>query len=106
MATGKFSARVKMQIEGSNRVRYLKSERTALEIFREVNIRLARQHAPTRSASLTPVRGHEGLHPPATLQFTPHGGVAIRRSIGPDEVRRDALTSALFGAQPQPQPHP
>lgn len=100
MATGRFSARVKMQIEGSSRVRYLKSERTALEIFREVNIRLARQHAPTRSASLTPVRGHEGLHPPATLTFTPHGGVAVRRSIGPDDVPVKHHLDALFGAQP------
>lgn len=95
MATGKFSARVRLQIEGSNRVRYLKSERSALEVFRSINMRLLRAGAPPRQASLTPVRGHAELHPPADLQFTPTGGIALHRA-GVSVPAKHHL-DALFG---------
>lgn len=75
----KYGARVKLEITGL-KPRYLSSQRAAVHLFREVNMRRTAQNLPPRPAVLRPVRGWEWQTPEATLTITKAGGVVMHRA--------------------------
>lgn len=82
-----YKAQVKLQFAGSSKARYVKTQRQAVTLFRDVNHRLMQSGRPPRPATITPVKGWEGLLDPAHLTVSSSGGVVVHRKAKKDDFR-------------------
>jgi hypothetical protein len=82
-----YGARFSMRIEGAAKPRYFKSERLAIDSFRELQGRLNRP----LEAEMTPVKAWASVFDPCTLQGTSSGAVVVRREARPEPVANPAV---------------
>lgn len=95
-----YAAQVKLQFVGTKKVRYLKTQRQAVSLFRDVNHRLMQAGRPTRPATITPVHGWQGVIDPAHLTVSSSGSVVVHRKAKTDDFRIAAPVWPATGVQP------
>lgn len=93
-----YSARVKLEFTGSRKARYLKSQASAVALFRDINQRLMQSGQPPMEASLEPVRGWQGLLDPCRLTVSTSGAVVVRRPARRDDFHVQAPIWPAMGA--------
>lgn len=93
-----YSARIKLLIAGAKKPRYLKSQRQAVQLYRDINLRLMQLGQPPRSGSMEAVRGWDSLTGPVDLSVTSSGGVVVRRPACRDDFHVQAPIWPAMGA--------
>lgn len=94
-----YRAKVKLTLAGAKKPRYLSSQRQAIQLYRDINLRLMQAGRPPRAGSMEAVRGWQGLIEPCSLTVSAAGGVVVRRAANEDDFK--AVAAPIWpGVQP------
>lgn len=93
-----YRAKVKLTLAGAKKPRYLSSQRQAVQLYRDINLRLMQLGQPPRSGSMEAVRGWDSLIDSVDLSVTSSGGVVVRRPARRDDFHVQAPIWPAMGA--------